>query len=129
MPINETAMDVLSKLDTRGQYDSVFINKRTKLPYTTISKQWDIFRKAAGFPHLRIHDLRHQFASMLINQGVSLITVKELLGHAQVATTERYSHLSIDSMADASCRVSEILNGAMPVTTTEPEPETVCSDG
>ena len=121
VPINETAMEVLSKLDTRGQYESVFINKRTKRRYTTISKQWDKFRKEAGFPHLRIHDLRHQFASMLINQGVSLITVKELLGHAQVATTERYSHLTIDSMANASGRVSDILNGAMPVTTTESE--------
>jgi len=66
---------------------------------------------------------------MLINQGVSLITVKELLGHAQVATTERYSHLTVDSMANASCRVSDVLNSAMPVTTNEPEPETVCSDG
>jgi len=121
VPINETALEVLSKLDTRGQYESVFINKRTKRAYITISKQWDKFRKEAGFPHLRIHDLRHQFASMLINQGVSLITVKELLGHAQVATTERYSHLTIDSMANASGRVSNILNGAMPVTTTESE--------
>ena len=114
VPLNETAMGVLSKLDTRGHYLSVFINQRTKRPYTTISKQWDVFRKAAGFPNLRIHDLRHQFASMLINQGVSLITVKELLGHAQVATTERYSHLTIDSMASASGRVSDVLNGAMP---------------
>ena len=129
VPVNGTAMGVLSKLDTRGQYESVFVNKRTKRPYTTISKQWDIFRKAAGFPHLRIHDLRHQFASMLINQGVSLITVKELLGHAQVATTERYSHLTIDSMANASCRVSDILNGAMPKTTTDSDPATVGSKG
>jgi hypothetical protein len=53
--------------------------------------------------------------------------VKELLGHAQVATTERYSHLTIDSMANASGRVSDILNGAIPKSTTESE--TVCSDG
>ena len=42
---------------------------------------------------------------------------------------ERYSHLTIDSMANASGRVSDILNGTMPVTTTEPEPETVGRDG
>jgi site-specific recombinase XerD len=129
VPLNETAMDVLSKLDTRGQYESVFINKRTKRPYTTISKQWDIIRKVAGFPQLRIHDLRHQFASLLINEGVSLYTVKALLGHAQIATTERYSHLTIDSMLSASCRVSDIINGAMPKATSDPEPATVNRDG
>jgi len=46
-----------------------------------------------------------------------------------IATTERYSHLTVDSMANASCRVSDVLKSAMPVTTNEPEPETVCSDG
>ena len=104
----------------------MFSSTKRRKPYTTISKQWDIFRKAAGFPHLRIHDLRHQFASLLINEGVSLYTVKALLGHAQIATTERYSHLTIDSMLSASCRVSDIINGAMPNERTEPA--TVCRD-
>jgi len=92
----------------------VFINKKTKRAYATISKQWDIFRKTAEYPHLRIHDPRHQFASLLINEGVSLYTVEALLGHALIATTERYSHLTIASMASVSSRVSDVLNGAMP---------------
>ena len=121
-------MDVLSNLDTRGSFESVFINKKSKRAYTTISKQGDKIRKEAGFPNLRVHSLRHQFASLLINQGVSLNTVKELLGHAQIATTERYSHLMIDSMANASCRVSEVLNGAMAKTTAETDPATVSRD-
>jgi integrase len=60
--LNDSAMEVLGKLDTEGAFDHLFINKKTRKPYTTISKQWDIIRTAAGLPHLRIHDLRHQFA-------------------------------------------------------------------
>jgi site-specific recombinase XerD len=99
------------------------------MPYTTIGKQWDKLRKESGFSHLRIHSLRHQFASLLINQGVSLRTVKQLLGHAQIATTERYSHPTLDSMAGASGRVSTVLNGAMPKSRAKPEPAAVGGEG
>ncbi len=53
-------------------------------------------------PELRIHDLRHSFASFLINAGESLYTVQKILGHTQVKTTQRYSHLSQESLLHAA---------------------------
>ena len=53
----------------------------------------DIALKQSGFPQLRIHDLRHSFASALVNQGVSLYEVQYLLGHNSIRSTQRYSHL------------------------------------
>ena len=55
---------------------------------------WNTARIRAGLPDVRIHDLRHTFASTLVNQGVPLYEVQKLLGHAQIRTTERYAHLS-----------------------------------
>ncbi|MDR4517938.1 MAG: hypothetical protein MRK00_11195 [Nitrosomonas sp.] len=48
------------------------MNQQTDKPYTTITKVWDRLRKAAGLPNLRLHDLRHQFASFLVNDGRTL---------------------------------------------------------
>lgn len=50
---------------------------------------------------MRIHDLRHSFASFLINNGRSLYEVQKILGHTQVKTTQRYSHLAQETLLDA----------------------------
>lgn len=50
---------------------------------------------------MRIHDLRHSFASFLINNGRSLYEVQKILGHTQVKTTQRYSHLTQETLLDA----------------------------
>jgi site-specific recombinase XerD len=55
---------------------------------------WDRARRVAGLPDLRLHDLRHSFASVLVNNGVPIYDVQKLLGHASVKTTQRYAHLS-----------------------------------
>ena len=55
---------------------------------------WDTVRKKSGLAGLRMHDLRHSFASFLVNAGRSLYEVQELLGHADIRTTSRYAHLS-----------------------------------
>ena len=72
VPLNDTALEVLNQLKTEGIYEHLFINKKTKKPYVNISKIWDKIRIEAGLPNLRIHDLRHQAASNLINSGSSL---------------------------------------------------------
>jgi integrase len=69
--------------------------------------QW-AFRSArikAGLPHVRIHDLRHSCASLLINAGVDLYTVGKILGHSTPATTARYSHLADSSLRKAMRRL------------------------
>lgn len=63
---------------------------------------WDTARKRAGMADVRIHDLRHSFASFLINGGRSLYEVQKILGHTQVKTTQRYAHLSHDSLVAAA---------------------------
>ncbi len=116
VPLNDIALDVLNQLTTRGRYENIFINFQTQLPYTTISKVWGRLRKKAGLPHLRIHDLRHQFASFLVNSGQTLFMVQQILGHSSPAVTQRYSHLSTKSLQEAANTASIMINGAMAAT-------------
>ena len=69
-------------------------------------------RVKAGLPHLRLHDLRHQAASHLINSGSSLYIVQQILGHSDPSVTQRYAHLSMKSLNDASDNASAILKSA-----------------
>ena len=67
--------------------------------------------EAAGLPHLRLHDLRHQFASFLVNDGRTLYEVQAILGHSSSKVTERYAHLSTKTLQDAANSASARLNG------------------
>ena len=116
VPLNDSALDVLDQLSTRGSYEHVFINFQTELPYTTISKVWGRLRTKAGLPHLRIHDLRHQFASFLVNSGQTLFLVQQILGHSSPSVTQRYAHLSTRSLQEAANTASIMINGAMAAT-------------
>lgn len=79
----------------------VFANPHTAKPYTSIFYSWDTARRLAHLPQLRLHDLRHSFASFLVNKGRSLYEVQELLGHADIRTTSRYAHLSRERLRQA----------------------------
>lgn len=119
VPLNDTAIEVLNQLDTEGQYEYLFINKKTKKPYVNIAKVWERLRVKAGLPHLRCHDLRHQAASNLINSGSSLYIVQQILGHSDPSVTQRYSHLSMKTLNDASDNASAIIKSAMKLTPLE----------
>jgi integrase len=116
VPLNDSALDVLNQLTTRDRYEHVFINFQTELPYTTISKVWGRLRTKASLPHLRIHDLRHQFASFLVNNSRSLYEVQQILGHSSPTVTMRYSHLSALTLRDAANTASVMIKGAMATT-------------
>jgi integrase len=92
VPLNDSAIEILNQLDTEGTFDYRFINRQTGEPYTTIHKVWGRLRRKAGLPHLRIHDLRHQYASFLVNSGRTLYEVQQILGHSDPKVTQRYSH-------------------------------------
>lgn len=79
----------------------IFANPQTGLPYVSFYYSWDAARIRAGLPDLRVHDLRHSFASFLVNAGRSLYEVQELLGHADIRTTSRYAHLSRERLFEA----------------------------
>ena len=79
-----------------------------------MQKVWTRLRKKAGLPHLRIHDLRHQFASFLVNAGRSLYEVQQILGHSNPIVAQRYSHLSSKAMQEASNSASVAILGSTP---------------
>ena len=69
--------------------------------YTKTRTPSNAARIRAGMPDLRVHDLRHSFASFLVNAGRSLYEVQELLGHADIRTTSRYAHLTRERLIAA----------------------------
>jgi integrase len=71
-----------------------------------IDTSWASLMKAAGLRDFRLHDCRHHFASRLVQAGVDLYTVKELLGHSEISMTERYSHLAPDNLRSAVDRLA-----------------------
>jgi site-specific recombinase XerD len=58
---------------------------------------------------MRIHDLRHVHASILVNSGRSLYEVQKLLGHSQLSTTQRYAHLTQDTLREAAEKVGQVV--------------------
>lgn len=109
VPLNDSALHVVGQLDTEGEFDHLFINRQTRQPYTTIMKVWIRLRKKAGLPHLRLHDLRHGFASLLVSGGRTLYEVQQILGHSDPKVTMRYAHLSSKTLQDAASSASVIV--------------------
>ena len=106
VPLSDTATALLTKLKKKKRSPYAFANPITLKPYKSIYYSWHTARKEAGLDDVRIHDLRHSFASFLVNAGRSLYEVQTLLGHTQIKTTQRYAHLSTTSLRAASNEVS-----------------------
>lgn len=117
VPLNDSALEVLGQLGTDGKSPYLFVSSRKGVDgalerLTWINTVWERLRKEADLPHLRLHDLRHQFASFLVNSGRTLYEVQKILGHSSHSVTERYAHLSSASLMDAANSASVILKGA-----------------
>ena len=104
VPLSEAALQVLARRRDKAEPESIFVfaNPRTGKPYRHLYRAWHNIRTKAGIPDVRMHDLRHNFASLLVNQGRSLYEVQKLLGHADAKTTQRYAHLSQESLKEAA---------------------------
>ena len=100
VPLSDGVMNLLSGMERKG--DWVFANPKTNKPFVSIFCAWNTARTKAGLSDVRVHDLRHSFASLLINSGRSLYEVQKLLGHTQVKTTQRYAHLAPETLLAAS---------------------------
>lgn len=94
----------------------IFPSPATDRPSPSLYFPWQRIRVRAGMPDLRLHDLRHSFASFLVNSGVSLYVVQGLLGHAHTRYTQRYAHLTPDTLLDAA----ETMTGVVTVTRDPP---------
>jgi integrase len=76
-----------------------------------LKKAWAKICKLADLEGVRIHDLRHTYASILASGGASLPLIGALLGHTQSQTTQRYAHLMDDPLREATSRVGAVLTG------------------
>lgn len=102
VPLSDAAIRLIENLPRFEGCPYSFANPHTKQPYTSIHYAWDNVRKRAGLADLRIHDLRHSFASFLVNGGRSIYEVQKILGHTQIRTTQRYAHLSQETLLEAA---------------------------
>ena len=109
VPLSKAAIEILSQLPRWDGCPYVIPNPDTLLPFVQLHRSWDNARKAAGLPEVRMHDLRHSMASNMVNSGRSLYEVAKVLGHSQLKTSQRYAHLSqetllaaVDAAADAT---------------------------
>lgn len=90
--LNNTMVELFSKSRLRRNRDEyVFVNPVTGKPFTDIKTSWNTLIKRIGITDLRFHDLRHCFATYRVLKGGDLVSLKETLGHAKLATTERYT--------------------------------------
>jgi site-specific recombinase XerD len=74
-------------------------------------REWKAVLRAAGVRDARLHDARHTAATLLLEQGVHIRVVQEILGHARVTTTERYTHVASPQVRDATERMGTALWG------------------
>ena len=102
VPLSDSAIQLIENMPRIEGCPYSFANPQTKEPYTSIHYAWDTVRKRAGLADLRIHDLRHSFASFLVNGGRSIYEVQKILGHTQIRTTQRYAHLSQETLLEAA---------------------------
>ncbi|WP_213757807.1 site-specific integrase [Delftia sp. WY8] len=110
VPISERALEVFQALPRWKGCPYVVPNPNTKQPFGNLYHPWDKVRKEAGMPELRMHDLRHTFASNLVNSGQSIYVVSKLLGHSQLKTTARYSHLADETLMSAVDAAAKVVD-------------------
>jgi integrase len=82
-------------------------------PYTGLQRDWERIRNRAGLPGVRLHDLRHSFASFAVADGHTLFMVGKVLGHKQARTTEVYAHLADDPLRAVADRTAARIAAAM----------------
>ncbi len=95
-PLNDASIYALLRLKKHKKY--VFYNENTNHHVKSFRRGWKCAVDRAEIGHVRIHDLRHTFASFLIKQGIPLYHVSQLLGHSDTRITQRYAHLAPENL-------------------------------
>jgi len=121
VPLSDGAVALLHSMKRFDDCPWAFPNPKTLKPYVSIHYSWDTVRKQAGLQDFRLHDARHSSASFLVNAGRTLYEVQHLLGHTQIKTTARYSHLSQDTLLDASNAVTRAVGHLFSPTLSSPQ--------
>ena len=104
--LGDPAIDVARNLERIHDGPWVISGPNASKPLRDVYHQWNRIRKRAGIPDVRIHDLRHSYASggLLVGEGLTMIG--KLLGHNKVETTSRYAHLANDPLKAAANRIA-----------------------
>ena len=111
VPLGPEARAVLSSIPRDEDNPWVIAGRLPGSHLTDLQRPWRRIRKQAGLEGVRIHDLRHSFASRALALGESLTMIGKLLGHTQVQTTARYAHLARDSIQTAAARITGSIGG------------------
>ncbi|WP_136661670.1 site-specific integrase [Nitratireductor sp. XY-223] len=109
VPLNDSALEVLKALPRIKDNPYVIVGREVGTHLVNLQKPWRRVRKAAGLDDVRLHDLRHSFASFAVGAGIPLAVIGGLLGHRSVQTTARYAHLADDPLKQASDIVGKLL--------------------
>jgi integrase len=109
----KTAADVLKGIKKLEQNPYVITGKKEGSRLTDLQHPWRRIRAKAKLDDVRIHDLRHSYASGALALGEGLPMIGKLLGHTQLHTTARYAHLANDPVKTAAGRVSDMIGAAM----------------
>lgn len=113
VPLGAPALEILAGLPRGDGNPHVFPSTTGKGHLVGIQKIWSRIRAKAGLAEVRLHDLRHSYASVGASGGDSLYVIGKLLGHNQQRTTQRYAHLADDPVKAAADRISNAIAAAM----------------
>lgn len=113
IPLSQAACDIIRRRLRTG--DSVFPAAKGLAAHTTgLQKAWSQLRAEARFEDLRLHDLRHTFASLALQNSENIYMISRVLGHTSTRTTERYMHLADGTTQALSERTSLLIMGPRP---------------
>jgi len=113
IPLNAAALKILKDIPHQQGSLFVFPAHRSNGYYEGTPKIWRIIRSNAGLENVRLHDLRHSFASFAVSGGASLPVIGALLGHANSSTTQRYAHLHDDPLKMATEAVGQTIDAIL----------------
>lgn len=109
IPLNGPAKKILANLTRVDNNDYVIVGKNDEGHIVNLQKPWKRTRESAKLEDVRLHDLRHSFASAAASAGIPLQIIGGMLGHSSPQTTARYAHLSQDPIHQASEVVGSLI--------------------
>lgn len=120
IPLPREAQVVLNALPRREGNPYVILGDSPEGHYNDLQKPWRKIRAKAGMPDVRLHDLRHTYASVAVTNGIDPFMLKEIMGHKNLSTTLRYAHLADDAVQRAAGSIASRLANAMQRGATQP---------
>jgi len=109
--LNAPALAVIAALPRAGEY--VIHGDSPTEPRSDLKRPWTLVTRRAGLEGLRLHDLRHSYASVAVGAGLGLPIVGKLLGHKSTETTQRYAHLDADPLKRATNAIGATIAAAL----------------